>query len=180
MKQPDLLDPMLRAAVISDDGVYRYELERGWDPGAMPLVCCMLNPSTADHQVDDPTIQALIHFAKLWGYGGLLIVNLFAFRSSSPTVMMSADDPVGPENQDRLEKLLKRAAELQAQVLVAWGNDGGFEGGDQRFIARAAEHGVDLVCLGQTQHGHPKHPMARGLHRIPRDQQPIPFIPRAA
>ncbi|WP_281410851.1 hypothetical protein [Rhizobium binae] len=34
---------------------------------------------------------------------------------------------------------------------------------------------VDLVCFGLTKYKFPKHPMARGQHRIPRDQQPMMF-----
>lgn len=60
------------------------------------------------------------------------------------------------------------------RLLVAWGNDGDFEGQATRFADCAADLiGVDLICLGTTLSGAPKHPMARGRSRIPRDQQPI-------
>ncbi len=79
---------MTMNAVISACGTWRYELRRIWDDNLPLLVICMLNPSRADATINDPTVLNLIHFARLWGYGGILIVNLFAFRSSSPDEMM--------------------------------------------------------------------------------------------
>lgn len=152
---------------------FRYELRRVWDGRKPLLVVCMLNPSTADHQKDDPTILALIHFARLWGYGGLLVVNLCAFRASSPTVMMAAADCIGTENEDHIERALAYAQANGRQALAAWGNDGQFMTLEPHVRNRASVLGVDLICLGTTNSGAPKHPMARGRHRIPRDQKPL-------
>lgn len=165
---------MLRAAIISSCGVYRPELRRIWDSTLPLLVVCMVNPSDADSQRDDPTVLTLIHFAKLWGYGGLLIVNLYDFRSPSQAAMQSSQAPIGPQNAAYLESAMKYACSHGRQILVAWGNGGSFEDRDEWFANRALNaHGIDLICLGRTKAGHPKHPMARGRHRIPRDQLPI-------
>ena len=152
---------------------YRYELRRTWDLRKPALVVCMLNLSTADHQKNDPTILTLIHFARLWGFGGLIVVNLNAFRSSSPAEMFAASDPVGPDNDNHIKNALRYAREIGRNVLVAWGNDGAFMDREARFVAMANEHRVGLMCLGTTLCGAPKHPLARGRHRIPRDQKPI-------
>lgn len=164
-----------RSAVIKGpDDCYRYELRRVWDARRPLLVVCMLNPSTADALRDDPTILALIHFAKLWGYGGLLIVNLNAYRASSPEVMMAADAPFGPENAQHLARAMEYARDHGGQLLCAWGNDGDFDDRAEWFCSRATGHyRLTLVCLGTTKSWKPKHPMARGKYRIPRDQQPI-------
>ena len=88
---PDFFKPEMRkSAVISACGIYRIELRRIWDDAKPVLIVCMLNPSRADDQRNDPTVLALIHFASLWGYGGILIINLFSYRSSSPAEMMAA------------------------------------------------------------------------------------------
>lgn len=163
-------DLMERSAVI--DGPYRYEARRVWDANKPLLVVCMLNPSTADHLRDDPTVLTLIHFAKLWGYGGLVIVNLFAFRTSKPAELANAADPFGPENGRHLVAAINIAVEA-GRLLVAWGNGGDMRGYDRHFVHRARLRGLELICLGTTAAGHPKHPLARGYHRIPRDQQPI-------
>lgn len=168
------LDPTTaKSAIISECGIYRYVLRRKWDDYFYDLPVCMLNPSTADDQKDDPTVRELIHFAKLWGYGGLHIVNLYAFRAASPADMMAAEDPIGPLNGHYLRDALDCARMFDTPMLAAWGDGGSFKARETWLCAKAAHHGVDLVCLGITKANHPKHPMSRGRNRIPRDQQPI-------
>lgn len=169
----DLL--MRREAIISECGTYRTELRRIWDASLPLLPVCMLNPSTADAQVDDPTILTLIHFARRWGYGGLLIVNLADFRASKPTDMFAADYPCSTENARHQYLALAYAKENRKEVLVAWGNHGATYGADRLFVDTAKSLGVRTICLGLTLSGAPKHPMARGRHRIPRDQHPLPW-----
>lgn len=171
----DLFDTTaLSSAVISDCGTWRYELRRCWDTSLPLLVVCMLNPSTADAEANDPTILTLIHFAKLWGYGGLLVVNLNAYRSPSPAEMMKQSECVGPENARYLNSAMAYARDNGGRLLCAWGNDGEHEGRDEWFCSVARHYySLDLICLGTTNSWKPKHPMARGKHRIPRDQQPI-------
>ncbi|WFS01617.1 DUF1643 domain-containing protein [Rhizobium tumorigenes] len=162
-------------AVISECTRYRYKLTRRWDGTKPMLPVCMLNPSTADHEKDDPTIRELTYFATQWGYGGLSIINLLAFRSSSPKEMMASSDPFGPENGTFIQRALTDARHSNAPLLAAWGNGGTWADSDEWFRERAAFNMVSLICLGLTKDGHPKHPMARGVHRIPRDQQPIAY-----
>ncbi len=169
---------MITTAVIDD--LWRYVLTRVWDDTRPMLVVCMLNPSTADHEKNDPTILTLIWFAQQWGYGGLCVVNEYAFRSSSPAEMMRAIDPVGPANAWFVEDAIIYARDHGGRALAAWGNGGT---ADNLFVRKAVAHGVELICLGTTQSGAPKHPLARGHHRIPRDQQPIvwrPYLLRSA
>ncbi|MBB4277058.1 DUF1643 domain-containing protein [Rhizobium mongolense] len=183
MTQLQILPPAIRkTAVISECGRYRYELTRVWETGRPLLVTCMLNPSTADADNDDPTIRALIHFCKAWGYGGLLVVNLFAFRSSSPIEMMAQLAPRGPKNEQFIGQALGVARSQNMPALAAWGAHGAhhagpndWEGGQDWLCGVARKHTVDLICLGTTKDGFPKHPMARGTHRIDRNQQPVMF-----
>lgn len=162
-----------RAALISTSGLYRWWLERVWDEQLPILIVVMLNPSKADGEVDDNTVLALIDFVKRWGYGGYRIVNLCAWRASKPAEMFAAPDPIGDLNEHHIGEALRYARATTGRILVAWGNGGHHLDQDERFIARARLNGVELVCLGTTADGSPKHPMARGHHRIPRDQQPI-------
>lgn len=166
-------------AVLSADGVYRYELTRFWcDPGAFlqrAATFVMLNPSTADATVDDPTIQRCMAFARTWGLDGIRVVNLYAFRASQPSAMWDAFaagvDIVGPDNERTIRRVLVRANNEDVPVTVAWGNHGAL-GRVQWLVAQAREVGARLQCLGTTQSGAPKHPLARGHHRIPDDVTP--------
>jgi hypothetical protein len=172
----DLFKPTMQmTAEISDCTLYRPELRRIWDDSKPLLPVCMLNPSDADDRKNDPTVRVLIWFATLWGYGGIIIVNLFDIRTSSPKEMMAHAAPLSPENLAYIDGALNHARHRNIPLLAAWGAGGSHMVRDAWFIARARHHLVDLVCLGLTKDGFPKHPMARGVHRIPRDQQPIMF-----
>lgn len=163
---------IIRGAILSDCEDYRWELRRIWDQSLPLLVVCMLNPSRADHNIDDPTILTLIHFGKLWGYGGLLVVNLYGYRASIPKEMFARGAAaVGPENERYTAAAVAYAKANGGRLLAAWGNDGAERA--TFFVEYVVCQGVELICLGTTRSGAPKHPMARGVHRIPRDQQPI-------
>lgn len=174
--------PVRSDAVLSDDGCYRYELTRFWcDPDAFlqrAATFVMLNPSTADASVDDPTIQRCMKFARAWGLDGIRVVNLYAYRASQPSAMWEAlargVDIVGPENPHTLRKALLRAYNECLPVTVAWGNHGA-QGRVEWLTRQARDLHVRLQCLGTTQSGAPKHPLARGQHRIPDDFTPLPW-----
>ena len=146
---------MLTGARISPCGRYRYELTRTWGKGPV-LSFVMLNPSTADASVDDATIRRCLAFAKRDGFDGLRVVNLFAFRATDPSVMAQAVDPVGPENDAYLLDLF--VADRPA-VVAAWGVGGGLHRRDVAVRQLAGMMGVDLLCLGTTQNGSPRHPL---------------------
>lgn len=146
---------MLTGARISPCGQYRYELSRIWGEGPV-LSFVMLNPSTADASVDDATIRRCLSFAKRDGFDGLRVVNLFAFRATDPSVMARAVDPVGPENDAYLLDLFMTDGPA---VVAAWGAGGGLHGRDVAVRRLAGMMGVDLLCLGATQNGSPRHPL---------------------
>jgi hypothetical protein len=146
---------MMSNAVLSDDLVYRYRLERQWEGSPTTVTWVMLNPSTADAHVDDPTVNRCISFTRRAGYGRLLIVNLFALRATDPTALALHPDPVGPRNLVHVS-----AALGEAQLIVAaWGAEPMALRSSVRLkLGTMAPAGVDVVCLGKTGKGHPKHP----------------------
>lgn len=178
MGRSTALPPIDTTAIISDCKKHRYELRRIWDISLPVLVVCMLNPSRADATSNDPTVLALIHFSTLWGYGGIHIINLYAYRAPHPKEMFSQTEAVaiGPDNWMHLQSAIDLAKQHGAKLLVAWGRGGSLFDRNKWFENRAVSQGVTLICLGRTKDGHPKHPMARGVHRIPRDQQPILYL----
>jgi hypothetical protein len=156
-------------ALISDCGQYRYWLTRSWDAGAYLLPIIMLNPSTADADNDDPTIRRCMAFARRERFGGIRVVNLFAYRATAPEAMKGATDPFGPEGSLWIERVLHRAVEGQYPVLAAWGAHGTYQDRDAVVKAMARRRGAKLACLGATKDGHPRHPLY-----VKGDQ---PFVP---
>ena len=138
----------MKGAVISKDGVYRYQLSRVWDDKGPSVLFILHNPSTADDKEDDPTIRRCIGFAKSWGFGSMRVGNVFAFRSTDPQKVHLFQDPVGRDNQAHLIKM-SREADL---VVCGWGHGLG--------IPRSIKSlGVDLHYLELQKTGTPKHPL---------------------
>lgn len=148
-----------RGAILSDDGKYRYVLHRQWGKCGPLLALIGLNPSTADHVQDDPTMRREIDFARREGYGGLVKLNLFAFRATQPADMMTSDDPVGPQNDYWLRRELFNAD----TCWVVWGVNGTFQRRDAAVRAIIYDswnrHEMNVECFGVTKGGQPKHPL---------------------
>lgn len=158
---------MLRStAKFSHCRAYRYSLTRVWDEDAPVCGFVLLNPSTADETANDPTITRCIGFARRWGFGSLLAVNIFALRSTDPKGLRRVDDPVGPGN-DRAIRRLVRSADL---VVAAWGGHGRYLGRGERVRAMLPD---DAVCLGVNADGAPKHPLYLKNSTRPR---PLPAL----
>lgn len=138
-------------ARISDCGQYRYSLLRRVGEGN-PLVWVMLNPSTADAFVNDPTIRRVMRFTKADGFGTAVVVNLFALRSPSPKALRGHADPVGPEN----DFVLWKHAQAGGPIICAWGAGGGQRAAE---VLAGPLKGADLWCLGTTKDGSPRHPL---------------------
>ena len=84
-----------------------------------PLILFIgLNPSTADETKNDPTIRRCINFAKDWGYGGVMIANLFAFRSTSPEIMKQQKEITDMRGliKKRKEKKLRQKLSLKQKI----------------------------------------------------------------
>ncbi|MGJ8641160.1 MAG: DUF1643 domain-containing protein [Opitutaceae bacterium] len=111
---------MKNTASLSDCRTYRYALWRTWDDSKPYALFIGLNPSTADETSDDPTLTRCINFAKSWGFGGVCMANLFAFRATQPSDMKAAVDPVGSEN----DAWLKKTARSAGVIIAGWGNHG--------------------------------------------------------
>src|SRR5579885_3397338 len=108
-------------AIVSDCDKYRYLLTRPAEvesPLRSSAVFVMLNPSTADATLDDPTIRRCRGFAKAWGCNGLVVANLFAYRATNPKELKLADDPIGPDN----DKILRELAKEHYDIVCAWGS----------------------------------------------------------
>ena len=154
----------VKGAVLSPCRRYRYVLTREWAAATGYAMFIGLNPSTADETQDDPTIRRCVAFAKAWGYSGLCMANLFAFRATDPKDMKATADPVGPDN----DLWLKQSAAGAGIVVAAWGANGAYKGRDAEVLAM-----IDpLHCLKLTKDGCPGHPLY-----LPAASTPTPYPP---
>lgn len=144
-----------RDAVISECGAYRYLLRRTWDHAKPRALYVMLNPSTADAEIDDATIRSCIRLCKGLGYGSFEVVNLFAYRATDPAELQKAGDPVGPRNDTSIEGAIMRCD----IAICAWGAHpmAGNRSSTVRGLLRL--HRPAILCLGKTKAGAPKHPL---------------------
>ncbi|WP_354678552.1 DUF1643 domain-containing protein [Cupriavidus plantarum] len=146
--------------ILSDCEQYRYRLWRRWNREQPALGFLMLNPSTADHLVNDPTITRCMQRALAGKYGGLEVVNLFPLRSTDPDALLSHSSPTG-DRRDRNEAAIMDALDRCSMMICAWG-------AHRAAAARATEvlrivqmcgAGSRLYHLGLNKDGSPKHPL---------------------
>jgi hypothetical protein len=173
--------PPAGGATVSGCGLYRYALWRSWGDGRT-VNFVMLNPSTADASADDNTVKKITRFAKSWGFGGLVVTNLYALRSRDPAALWKAADPVGPENDAFLGTFATRAD----LVVCAWGNHGApvwRKNGWQRgrgpvVLEKLKSLGVAPHALRITGESQPEHPLflPGALTPKPFDDAPGPEV----
>jgi len=150
---------MKRYATISDCGKYRYDLHRCWNPDGPNVVFVMLNPSTADASLDDPTVRRVMSFAMGLDYGSVTIVNLFAMRATYPRELKFSDDPVGPLN----DSYVSRACTGTDKVVCAWGTNGSlFERHNE--VMEWLPLLAPTFALHINMDGSPKHPLYIGAN----------------
>ena len=157
----------MKKAIISDCNKYRYELHREWDKDKGKVLFIMLNPSTACGVTDDLTTIRCMNFAKKWGYGGIMIGNIYAFRAKRPKDLKKwLNDPAIPLDRGyRTNRVHVEEMAEQADIIVcAWG---GNHPGTPRWINDLGNlHILELCNDGKT----PKHP----LGNLSKDLEPVP------
>lgn len=159
VKRPPWI-PELTVAEFSHDREHRYTLERYWwaDPPRPAVAFIGLNPSTADEVQDDPTVRRCIRYAKAWGYGGMIMLNIFGLRSTDPKQLYYSQRPIGMLNDHFIKATVNR--EDVKLVVACWGNHGALRsrGWDVRQLV--AREGKLIYHLGElTKFGEPRHPL---------------------
>ena len=172
MKRQDaLINGVRYAAALSDCGRYRVWLRRQWGPpeagngaagadvpGAGVALFLMLNPSTADHKRDDPTLRRCIGFARGWGLPGLEVRNLFDLRATDPRELRHDPQPLSLDGLDAV-KAVPLLLDTYAVVVAAWGRDGSLFGRADQVLNHLRD--VPLFHLGLNADGSPMHPLYR-------------------
>lgn len=186
--------PIVRSAEI--EGPYRWVMHRAWSVAGPTIVWVLLNPSDADGKRDDPTTLRMIGFSFRWGFGSMVVANLYPFVSSTTdklkawrktfdwkTYEANGMRPWGWDNTSwsafhhNIEVVSKYLTE-DTVCVAAWGAGAPEADVDQliRGVRAPVENdfgniGVEINwhCLGKTADGSPIHPLARGRHRVPDD-----------
>src|SRR3954463_4597216 len=130
---------------------WRYLLWRRWDEAKPVANFLMLNPSTADEFQLDPSCTRARVYAEQWGYGALIVTNLFGWRATDPAQMKAALEPVGRGN-DRAILLAAREADI---VVCAWGNHGAHRQRSAAVKKMLADAGIPTVVLRVNAGGEP-------------------------
>ncbi|MCH7535085.1 MAG: DUF1643 domain-containing protein [Bacteroidetes bacterium] len=156
----DLFD---NGAEFSDCKKYRYALWRIWDESKPFVMFIGLNPSIANENSDDPTIRRVRRFSADWGYGGVYMVNLFAWVTAYPQELNKCDNPLA-DNDKWLEKISNKCD----KIIFAWGS-----------FAKAQDRGRQMIKMFPNAHalminsnGSPRHPLY-----VKSDVVPIPIKP---
>ncbi len=139
----------LNGAEFSEDRKYRYALWRVWDQKKPKVMVIGLNPSNADESVDDPTIRRVRQLAASWGFGGIYMLNLFAWITPFPAELEKCPDPIG-DNNGKLEEYASKCSE----VVFAWGVNE--VNGRDEFVLRRFSN---AKCIAKNLDGTPKHPL---------------------
>lgn len=166
------------SAVISPCERYRYWLHRRWLGGEGWTVFVMLNPSTADASLDDPTIRRCIRFAKDFGSRGVIVVNLFAWRATDPrNLPANLIEAEGPENHAYITQACELAGQYEppdmrrpGKVICAWGANEVAREQVPTVMGWIESAFGEPLCLGKTKDGSPRHPLY-----VPAATKPQPF-----
>lgn len=161
MNPDNVLSLPLGGSGAEADGQYRYRLWRVWNADKDRLGWVMLNPSTADHAQDDPTIRKCLGFARRWGFGSIEVVNLYALRATQPRVVSAAIKEhgqlhaIGPDNEEQILEACGRCKTM----IAAWGA-APFAGVRAKAVASLlrSRH-PNVLCLGLTEGRQPRHPL---------------------
>jgi hypothetical protein len=165
--RPDWPSDSKVSARFSQCDQYRYELAEIWDKSKPLVLWLLMNPSVACLDYADPTLIKTGKFARTWGFGGQLIGNVHAYRSTNKKGLLQVEDPIGPDNDKALRRMAKRAQ----TVVLAYGHPPrSLKGRGPKVVEMLSDHPA-LCYLRLAKDGiTPWHPLY-----VPGDRQPIPY-----
>lgn len=146
------MDNTNSGATFSECKKYRYALWRIWDKAKPVVMFIGLNPSTANESENDPTIRRVVSMANSWGYGGVYMMNCWAYIATDPTLLKTNEF----SNEWNNNTITATASKCKT-IVFAWGS---FEivkrlGRDSELI----EMFPNAKCLMKNKNGSPRHPL---------------------
>lgn len=141
----------IRSAEFSECGKYRYLLKRVWNDQDPFALCIGLNPSRANHERNDTTINILTDTLRWHEYGGFYMANLYALITPHPKELFSVPDAIKDN-----DKWIDLAAGQVRDIIFCWG---AFKGIEYR-AKKMKERFPKALCFGRSANGSPWHPRA--------------------
>ncbi len=150
---------------------YRWWLKRRINNNVKrTLVFIGLNPSVATAKKDDHTMRRLTRFASDWGYGSLIVINLFAWITKYPKELQDCSFPIGYENDEVLALFGSRWSKNSSWDLwLGWGVGGKYKGRNIEVMISLEKLRIrrekvfpkasGLMVIGWTANGYPLHPL---------------------
>ncbi len=149
-----VLFPQEAWACFSEDDKYRYKLSRLIDIGKGKIVWCMLNPSTANAFILDPTLRKCLEFSKRWGFRQMSIINLYALRATNPKELYKVKYPIGMENDNAISGECENAD----MIICGWGQEKIVKSYNFDKMKKYFKN-KHVCCLGTNKDDSPKHPL---------------------
>ena len=134
-------------AIFSKDGTKRYQLYREWDATKKTILFVLFNPSSASATQDDPTLRRVVGFASSWGFGRVLVGNLYPHCSPSPKKVPHLG-VYSPKNKAQVASMCSKVS----TVVYAWGQNHPVPKWLTALVAAPK-----VIAL--TKAGLPKHPL---------------------
>jgi len=142
-------------AIFSKCQKYRYQLREVWDPDKPLVLWLLMNPSVACVEHSDPTLRRTGMFSRSWGYGGQLVGNILAYRSTDKMGLLKVKDPIGPNNNQMILKMMGEAK----TIILAYGQPPKKLQGRGKEVTELLKGHPNLCYLRLAKDGTPIHPL---------------------
>ena len=130
--------------------------------GAKKLLVVGLNPSTATQEKSDTTVAKVQEVARLTGFDGFVMLNLYPVRATDfKTLPLDGDLAAIEQNLAAIEAVVR--GEEQPVIWAAWGQSilarGFFISAAKQLAVRLSPYSPMWQHHGPlTKNGHPRHP----------------------
>ena len=140
---------------------FRWKLTRKINASSKELIFIGLNPSFAGVTNNDSTLNRIIDFCDLWGYGSLTVINLFGRIEKNPKRLISYKDPVGSKNDFELNTSIQYWFQNDiCDLWIGWGVNGTLMNKNEYVLRKIQNYNSKRpYVIGLTKDGHPRHPL---------------------
>lgn len=116
-----------------------------------------LNPSKADHAIDDHTVRKMVGFSARWGASHLMVANLWTWVTSDPRELfrwLEARDGYGSRLLDQAhDSPIRTLLEDCDAVVIAWPRPSAYSGTARHRLEARIAHVAQLLRGQGEQHG---------------------------